>query len=95
MERINSRVVDGFMLHSRYLCGKQSMGTEDHHLHDGDAGGSQFRDVIEQARTDPVTGAVAGTLTRPLRGALSSSCLTVAAAAVPVRANFGPRLEQN
>ena len=26
MERINSRVADGFMLHSHDLCGKQSMG---------------------------------------------------------------------
>ena len=26
MERINSRVADGFMLHSHYLRGKQSMG---------------------------------------------------------------------
>ena len=43
-------------------------GTEDHRLHDGDAGGGQFRDAIERARIDPVTGAVASGLIRPLRG---------------------------
>ena len=51
------------------LSARQTVdGTEDHRLHDGDAGGGQFRDSIEHARTDPVAGAVAGSLIRPLWG---------------------------
>ena len=78
------------------LSARQTVdGTEDHRLHDGDAGSGQFRDAIEQARTDPVTGAVAGSLIRPLCGALSSNYPIVAATAVSARANFGPRLERS
>ena len=56
------------------LSARQTVdGTENHRFHDGDAGGGQFRDAIERARTDPVTGAVAGGLIRPLRRALSSN----------------------
>ena len=67
-------------------------GTEDHNFHYGNAGGGQFREAIEQARTDPGTGAIAGSLTRSLRGSLSSNDLPVATVAVAARTDFGARL---
>ena len=69
--------------------------TEDHHLDDDDAGGGEFRRSMQPARTGPVTGAAAGSLSRPLDGALFLNHLKVAAASLSAHVKFSPTQKLN